>query len=180
MREMLKQIPNLLTAFRIAGSFILLYLEPLSLAFCIVYLLCGASDMLDGFAARRFHAMSRFGAALDSVADTVFVLVMAAVLLPMLILPSSIWFWLAGIAVIKLSSLLTGFFKYRSLAFLHTYTNKIAGITLFLFPLVYGIWREQAVASASILCAIASIAALEELMINITASKLNPDVKTWL
>ncbi len=88
--------------------------------------------MLDGFIARRFRVISRLGAALDSVADTVFVLALAGILLPLVILPLFIWLWLAGIAVIKLTSLITGFFKYRSLAFLHTYTNKIAGITLFL------------------------------------------------
>ena len=176
---MLKQLPNLMTLFRITGSILLLYLEPLSPAFYIFYLLCGASDMLDGFIARRFRVISRFGAALDSVADTVFVLALAFVLLPMVILPLSIWLWLAGIAVIKLTSFITGFFKYRSLAFLHTYANKIAGITLFLFPLAYGIWREHAAASAGILCAIASIAALEELIINMTSSKLDPDIKSW-
>lgn len=176
---MLKQLPNLMTLFRITGSILLLYLEPLTPAFYIFYLLCGASDMLDGFIARRFRVISRFGAALDSVADTVFVLALAFVLLPMVILPLFIWLWLAGIAVIKLTSLITGFFKYRSLAFLHTYANKIAGITLFLFPLAYGIWREHAAASAGILCAIASIAALEELIINMTSSKLDPDIKSW-
>jgi len=175
----LKQLPNLMTIFRIAGSILLLYLEPLSLVFFILYLLCGASDMLDGFIARRFRVISRFGAALDSMADTVFVFVLACILLPLVILPFFIWLWLAGITVIKLTSLITGFFKYRSFAFLHTYANKIAGITLFLFPLAYGIWREHAAASAGILCAIASIAALEELIINITASKLDPDIKSW-
>ncbi|OBR68913.1 hypothetical protein A7K91_25825 [Paenibacillus oryzae] len=175
----MKQLPNLMTLFRITGSILLLYLEPLTPAFYIFYLLCGASDMLDGFIARRFRVISRFGAALDSVADTVFVLALAFVLLPMVILPLFIWLWLAGIAVIKLTSLITGFFKYRSLAFLHTYANKIAGITLFLFPLAYGIWREHAAASAGILCAIASIAALEELIINMTSSKLDPDIKSW-
>ncbi|MHA7965351.1 CDP-alcohol phosphatidyltransferase family protein [Paenibacillus sp. CAU 1782] len=176
----LKQIPNVLTIFRIGGSIALLFLEPLSTAFYLLYLLCGGSDMLDGYAARRFHATSRLGAALDSAADAVFVFVMAVVLVPMLILPLAIWLWLAGIAAIKLTSLLTGFFKYRSLAFLHTYANKIAGIALFLFPLVFGMWGEHATVFAMILCAIASIAALEELAINLTASKLDPDVKTWI
>ena len=65
-------IPNLLSAFRIALIPVIAYL------YCVlkrpewifsVLLLSGATDILDGWIARRFHLVSDLGKALDPVAD---------------------------------------------------------------------------------------------------------------
>ena len=42
--------------------------------FWTLYALCGISDMVDGWLARRLHAETKAGAILDSVADLSFVL----------------------------------------------------------------------------------------------------------
>ena len=50
---MAKRIANILTGGRILGSILLLFFPAFSLAFYIVYLLCGFSDMIDGTVARK-------------------------------------------------------------------------------------------------------------------------------
>lgn len=74
---MLRYLPNLLTFSRLLLAlplgFIILR-QDYSLALAIAFL-AGVTDALDGFAARRLNAFSRFGAALDPVADKVLIAV---------------------------------------------------------------------------------------------------------
>jgi len=70
---MLRQLPNILTVTRLLltlplGALILAGEFDLALA---VGFVAGVTDALDGFLARRLNAFSRFGAALDPVADKV-------------------------------------------------------------------------------------------------------------
>lgn len=74
---MMKYLPNCLTFLRLLlavpmGLLILRQEFGLALA---VGLLAGLSDALDGYFARRLQAFSRFGAALDPIADKVLVTV---------------------------------------------------------------------------------------------------------
>ena len=71
-----KQLPNLMTMLRIVGTVVMAFLPPLCAAFYIVYTICGLTDVLDGWFARRFDAGSEFGAKLDSAADLLFYAVM--------------------------------------------------------------------------------------------------------
>ena len=65
----MKQIPNILSAVRIALSFLLLALTKDTALFLIVYLIIGISDILDGWLARSLHVQSELGAHLDSIGD---------------------------------------------------------------------------------------------------------------
>lgn len=74
---MLQYLPNALTFSRLLlalpmGLFILRENYPLALS---VGFLAGLTDALDGFFARRLQAFSRFGAALDPVADKILITV---------------------------------------------------------------------------------------------------------
>ena len=69
----MKHLPNAISAFRIAGSISLLFCEVTGWQFWVLYALCGISDMVDGWLARKLHAETKAGAILDSVADLVFV-----------------------------------------------------------------------------------------------------------
>ena len=69
---MRKYLPNLLSALRASLSLLLFALAPFSPIFFALYALCGLSDMLDGFLARRLNCESAFGARLDSLADFLF------------------------------------------------------------------------------------------------------------
>ena len=69
----MKQIPNLLTAARLlAAPYILYLLWTGEYRTALVWFsIASATDVLDGFLARLFHAGSRIGALLDPVADKV-------------------------------------------------------------------------------------------------------------
>ena len=91
-------IPNLLSVFRLAliVVFVRLYsVMKLPEKGCIVLLVSGLTDILDGFIARRFNMVSNLGKILDPVADK---LTQAAVLLclaenhPMMLLLFSMFF----------------------------------------------------------------------------------------
>ena len=61
--------PNIISALRIAGSMGLLFCNVAGWPFWTLYVLCGISDMADGWLARKLNAESKTGAVLDSVAD---------------------------------------------------------------------------------------------------------------
>lgn len=50
---MAKHIANILTGCRILGSILLLFFPAFFVAFYIIYLFCGFSDMIDGTIARK-------------------------------------------------------------------------------------------------------------------------------
>ncbi|MEJ0024555.1 MAG: CDP-alcohol phosphatidyltransferase family protein [Rhizomicrobium sp.] len=76
MTPLLRQIPNLLTAFRTVLAPLTAYLILLdrNLAALFVFAFAGASDALDGFLARRYGLVSRFGEYLDPAADKLLML----------------------------------------------------------------------------------------------------------
>ena len=75
---------NIITVSRILFSVLLLVFSPYSYFFAALYLLCGITDVLDGFVARRLHTESEQGAMLDSVADLLFAVIYAVRILPLL------------------------------------------------------------------------------------------------
>lgn len=138
--------------------------------------MCGATDILDGYIARKTKNTSKAGAIFDSVADFIFIIIMLFIMIPIVNVSFWIQLWLISIAMIKTSSVLTGFIKYHSLAFLHTYMNKATGALLFAFPLLYN--GLGITITAFLLCSIASVAAIEELVINLISKKLLYNIKS--
>ena len=172
----MKHTANLITAGRIIGALILLLIEPLSVPFFVIYALCVISDILDGYIARRMKTAGRFGAVLDSIADVIFVAAMLIVFIP--IFDPDLWllYWMGGIALIRFFSLAVGYAKYHALSFLHTYANKATGAALACFPVLHLFFSLSA--TAAVLCGIASLSALEELIITIYAKSLNRNTTT--
>ncbi|MBS0472736.1 MAG: CDP-alcohol phosphatidyltransferase family protein [Proteobacteria bacterium] len=76
MSLILRHIPNILTAIRIFLAPLVGYLvlNHYDLAALLVFVIAGASDALDGFLARRFGLISRFGEYLDPAADKLLML----------------------------------------------------------------------------------------------------------
>ena len=153
-------LPNLITALRIAGTAGLLFTVPLTPLFFVIYTLCGLSDMLDGFVARRTNSASPLGAKLDSMVDVVFLAVCLIKLLPVLALPVWLWVWVGLIALLRLVNILSGFVCRKKLVLLHTRANKLTGALLFLLPLSLGFLNIAYTAVP--LCALASFAAIQE------------------
>ncbi|MFT4143518.1 MAG: CDP-alcohol phosphatidyltransferase family protein [Mobilitalea sp.] len=172
----MKNVPNLITIARILGTMFLLIIKPFSQLFLIVYFLCGVTDVVDGVIARKFNLVSKKGQILDSIADCFMITVLLLLVILNFNLPLWSLFWVVIIAIIRLSSLIVGFIRYRQLAFLHTYANKTTGFVLFCYPFLYvGLGFNQATILVSI---IASISAIEELMINFISKGLCRDIKS--
>ncbi|SEO03620.1 CDP-diacylglycerol--glycerol-3-phosphate 3-phosphatidyltransferase [Amphibacillus marinus] len=134
---MIKYIPNLLSLVRVSIAICLLFLSPYQLLFWVLYLSCGLSDMVDGAIARRFKVQSDLGSKLDSFADFVFVFS----LLLTLIRYHSMSVWLLTVillvVIIKMTTLLIGYIKHRQFIVQHTVSNKVAGLTLFVYFPIY-------------------------------------------
>ena len=116
--------------------------------------------MIDGTIARKTGAVSNFGAKLDTVADFVFMAVCVVKLLPMINLFTWLWAWIAAIAIIKVINIVLGFIRRKKLVALHTVLNKTTGLLLFLLPLT--LQFIEPTYSIAVVCAIATIAAIEE------------------
>ncbi len=149
----------------------LLLFHPLSVWFFVFYLLACLSDLADGFFARRFHAESNFGARLDSAADFLLCVVLLILFLPYYRWPLWIILWIAGIGLVRVAAALTCFVRFRTFAFLHTFSNKATGILLVLFPAL--LWLMGLDATGILLCSVASLSALEELLLQLTATTLD-------
>jgi len=173
-----KAIPNLLTVLRIPCAAALLFLAPLETPFLAVYLFCGLSDVLDGFLARRWNVASPAGALLDSVADFVLAAVLLYVFIPYFSWPAWMLIWLASIALIRCASLIVCRIRFRRFAFLHTVSNKATGIALLCFPFLLRMFGLNP--TAILLCGLASLSALEELLIQIVSTHLDRDIASIL
>ena len=157
---MTKNIANVLTSFRIFGSFLLLFFPVFSLVFYITYILCGLTDMIDGTIARRTNSTSKFGSQLDTIADFVFAVVSMIMLLSVIHLPVWLWIWSGVIAVIKISNVIWASVSKKQFITFHTIMNKATGLLLFLLPLTISFVEMKYVAIA--VCVLATIAAIQE------------------
>lgn len=172
----MKNIPNLITMIRILGITVLVFIKPFSQIFFIIYLICGISDILDGMIARKKNLVSKRGQILDSIADFFMFIVFLFIFVANLKFPLFGIYWVAIIAVIRLTSLGIGFMRYKQLTFLHTYANKLTGIVLFCFPFMYIVLGLYT--TTILVCFIASISAVEELIINTISKQLCRDIKS--
>ena len=136
MKKIAKAIPNIITSIRIIGAIIIVFLEPFSLTFFLVYGICGVTDALDGFIARKFHLESKIGSALDSVSDVIFLGVMGFKILPTLLELLPIWNWVMILVPVGLQTI--AYFicaiKYKRFSAVHTYANKVMSAAIFFYP----------------------------------------------
>lgn len=170
-------LPNCITALRIMGTLLLLFTVPLSVIFFVVYVLCGVSDVLDGWIARATNNSTEFGAKLDSIADLLFYLVMLIKLLPVLwrLFPSWIWYMVGGVLLLRLASYITAAVKFKRFASVHTRLNKLTGAAVFLIP--FFIMLPCAVLYCSGVCILAGIASAQELLLHICRDEYRTNKK---
>ena len=154
----MKHIPNIITAFRFIGAACLLFCNPAGAAFWVIYGLCGLSDMMDGFLARKLRAESKTGAVLDSAADICFIACCAIRLIPVVQVPTWLWVWAVAIVAIRLINQISALIVCKGFCFPHTTANKLTGLLLFLsVPTVF--WSIVPIA---IVAGVATFAAVQE------------------
>lgn len=140
-------IPNVLSAFRLVGSLVLMGLVIAEARSAFAWLLAAllVSDWIDGKLAIALRQQTTFGARLDSVADA---LMYTGLLFGILWLQSAIvqqeWPWIvAAVASYALTSI-AGFIKFGQLPSYHTRAAKtswllvsLAALALFAFERVW-------------------------------------------
>ena len=154
------QVPDLLSALRIALCLPLLLVDAMTVPFWVIYVIAGTTDMLDGFLARRWGVESKFGARLDSLADFVFVLAAGYKLFPWLKLPAVLWIMTGLIALVKASNAISSYVVKHKVEFLHTKANKFTGFLLFVGMMTIG--QSYFIPVAWVVACIALFAAIQE------------------
>ena len=156
----MKNLANDITIVRILCSVALLFFPAFSVAFYVLYITSGISDMVDGWVARMTHTVSELGAKLDTIADIVFVVVCLVILLPVLNIPVWLWVWISIIALIKIINIIFGFIIQKRFVSVHSTMNKVTGLLLFVFPLTLSFIDLKY--SAAVVCIFATFAAIQE------------------
>ena len=168
---MLKHIPNIISISRIVLVVALFFTFHNELLFLVLYLICGLSDVLDGYIARKTKTESKLGAKLDSIADlalfaviTSFVIIWLGnkiiIFLPLIII----------ITLIRFANIAIAIYKHQTFAILHNWGNKLMGLLLFITPIFILYQRKEVL---WLVCAVAFLSATEEIVIHITSTKLN-------
>ena len=153
-------IANCITVSRMLFSLLLLGFSPNTFFFASFYLLCGVTDVMDGFVARKLHTESENGAMLDSAADLLFAVVYTVKILPFLNIPLWIWIWTAIIAVTKITGILIASKKANRFTIEHSFGNKLTGLLLFFLPL--SVCTIDVRFRATLVCLVATGTAIKE------------------
>ncbi|MBR4468251.1 MAG: CDP-alcohol phosphatidyltransferase family protein [Bacteroidales bacterium] len=158
--EQHEHLPNTITALRLFGAFSLLFFGFGSVAFWVIYIVCGVSDMLDGYLARKLGCESKTGAMLDSLADLAFVICCCSKLIPALAFPKWLWIWCVVIVAIKVINQICALAMYKKCIFPHTIANKVTGVLLFVgVPLTVFL---ESIVPMVIVAVVATFAAIQE------------------
>ena len=154
--ETYKYLPNILSSLRMVGAVALLLSNVSSILFGVLYIVCGISDIADGWMARKMKCVTKTGALLDSLADICFVACCAWKLLPILELPQWLWLWAGVIVAIKVVNQLSALVMYGHCCFPHTTANKWAGFLLFIaVPMT--VWSIVPISFVAIVATFAAI-----------------------
>lgn len=172
----MKSIANYVSIARIFLALTLFLVKPLSIAFVAIYLVCGISDVFDGYIARKTGTTSKLGEKLDSIADFIMVVVLMIVIYPIINLTGYIIIWIIIIGIIRALSMMVVFVKYKTFGILHTYGNKITGLVLFALPISLSFVISNVF--MYIICVVASISAIEELVIHLSSNELQINKKS--
>lgn len=134
----MRYIPNILSLIRIPLSLSLLLFVSNYYGFMILYSLCGLSDILDGYVARRMNLQSTRGAKLDSLADLIIytVVIIMLCLWDFNALADFIPF-LTPVALLRGANIGIMYRKFYQLGAIHTIGNKIVGLLIYCIPFIY-------------------------------------------
>ena len=175
-----KNLPNILSYARIAGTIWLILMKPLTPLFLTIYTITGMTDVLDGAIARKYGTTSEKGAKLDSIADLLFYTLILIRIFPVMwvTLPKKIWIMVGAILLVRFVSYGTAAKKYHRFASLHTYLNKVTSLMVFLVP--YAIISPAAIPYCWSVCVVAMIGSIEELILHLTSEEYDPSRKSLL
>lgn len=163
MNSKLKQIPNILSIIRILLVFVFVHFaliqDPMGLKIAIlVFVIAGATDVVDGFLARRFGWVTEIGKILDPFADKLMQCTVLVVLCAKHIVP--IWFIIPCILK-EIFTLMAGLFviKKRSVVVVSRWYGK-AAVCVFYATIVASVLFEEALSHAPVIHALMFLPAI--------------------
>jgi CDP-diacylglycerol--glycerol-3-phosphate 3-phosphatidyltransferase len=180
-RQLLRNIADGLSISRIFLSLLALAFVDRQPVFLILFALSGLTDLADGPLARLSHLPSERGALLDTLADLPLTV---AVLIYFIRSYGTLFYtflpWIIMTVAIRITAIIVTAYRFKAFAILHTWLNKVSGLLLFLLPfglIFMPLFQDKLLA---IVITMASVSALEELGIELTAQTLNRNRKgTW-
>ena len=155
-------VPNIISASRGITALAMLFFPVFSTEFWVLYCWGGISDMIDGAIARKMNATTELGSRIDSVADLIFAICSAIIILPSVELPLWVWLWIAAIGIVKLAGIIIGSCRQRSLAIPHSISNRLTGILLFCLP--FALIRFEDLIPSATVCSMATFSLLEDIL----------------
>jgi phosphatidylserine synthase len=172
-----KNLPNAISISRIVFSISLLAILNVKWLFCIVYLLIGISDFLDGYLARKYKLESEFGAKLDSISDLVFFSILTILILTQFIsIFFSLGFYIIVVVVIRIFSIILGLTRFKKFVFVHTIANKVCGVLVYIVPLWILFIETRIYPVLVLICCF--VAALEESIILVMNDQIDVNTKS--
>ena len=158
-----RNAPNIITCSRILFSLCFLFFPTFSTGFYLFYTLAGLTDLLDGTVARRTDSETELGSKLDTAADWVFIITALVKVGPSLDRPLWLLIWVIAILIMKVVNVVYGFRLHGGFVAIHSTVNKIAGLLVFLYP--FTVPYMAIVYPSVVLCAVASIATVQEFLL---------------
>jgi len=192
-----KHLPNIATLIRLMGSFSLLLLMnfqrdigpfmAVPWIWLIVYIFLAVTDSIDGTLARKLNAKSDIGAALDTLSDTVLLVIGAATVFVLFAAESLTDFQsrlyislVVFCALNKLSMNLYAKKFFGSANMLHSYPQKAFAIGCYIGVGLWAFLRDVPWWSVAILIAINLYAAIDEIVYCARAAKYDVNFKGHL
>lgn len=179
MKIILRNIPNLLSGWRLVTFPVLLYFifSGNRNAFILLLSINLITDILDGLIARVFKLQTNFGARLDSLADmgTYIAAFTAFIVLEWPFVTSQSWAFSVLIGMWVLPQLIA-LLRFGKPPHFHLWSNKFAGYIQGIFIFVYFNWGNFDWFFWSMWC-ISMLAFTEELIVALKIPQLRSDVK---
>ncbi len=173
---MKKNLANYITSSRLIGALVLIGIEANTKMFLIVYSLCGLTDAIDGFVARKFKIESEYGRKLDSLSDLMLNGVMLVKVWPLLeaaLSRRALYLIMALISARGMLYLVVGII-YHHLLSTHSIWNKLVSILMFFLP--YALMFSFARYYCYLIMSIAAFSILDEVYHLFTSSRTGDPV----
>ncbi len=121
-------IPNIITSARIFLSLGLLLIDFRSGLFIGGYLICGLTDVLDGYIARKTGTETLFGARLDSMADFFLSVMIIITVIKQNQVTVLMFVGIVIIFILRIGNVVLAKIKFKKIASIHTSANKLTGL----------------------------------------------------
>lgn len=134
----MKHVPNTLSTVRIFLSPIMLFTTNTFVLFSAILTVAGATDMLDGYFARKYHAESRLGLILEAIGDSLYYICacVAALIAAKYRMTRPVAIFIAIVLLIRLVNVILARYRFHVWDVMHLFSLKVIAVAIFPIILV--------------------------------------------